>query len=139
MTPGLCFWETNFCMVRDATLSGSLRAEAKRLQDVARGMLKTADQLDGLSMAPKRPPGWKTADDLERILGDGPKLEDELLTQLATEKMVEGNTWDHKISNGRKAITFGVDRGYLAREDGRVRWIPGVRQNRRLRQKTPAP
>jgi len=123
-----------------------LLAQAKEYERLAKKLRETYKAMRGLNRSiegivegqpVRRPDAWRTADDIELLLEHGNKAmpSGELLKALADQNLVGGETYDDRISSGRKALTRGVNIGYLAIEDDVVRWIPGIRVNSRLGRK----
>ena len=123
-----------------------LLAQAKEYERLAKKLRETYKAMRGLNRSiegivegqpVRRPDAWRTADDIELLLEHGNKAmpSGELLKALAEQNLVGGETYDDRISSGRKALTRGVNIGYLAIEDDVVRWIPGIRVNSRLGRK----
>jgi hypothetical protein len=84
------------------------------------------------SQPKRRPNAWNVADDIEELLGAGPLSEEGLLGMIVEKNMVKGDTTPLKVANARKAITRGVNIGYLRRVGDTIAWMPGIRVNTRI-------
>ena len=96
--------------------------------------LLSAEVLKGGKLDEKKPDAWKVADDIQRILEDGAKhmLRDELTKLLVERDLVGGADRNTKFSAARRAITNGLNKGYLRLKGETVHWVPNVYQNSRL-------
>ncbi|HEX4581827.1 MAG TPA: hypothetical protein VH139_07185 [Acidobacteriaceae bacterium] len=108
-------------------LAAALRENARLIRRLEPGSEVVAD-----GHRRRNSVGWKTADDLEKILEYGnkfiPRLE--LEDVLVTSGCVEGQTEEKKRSSAKVALTIGLANGYLIEAPRGIGWVPGLRKSR---------
>lgn len=89
----------------------------------------------------KKPTAWAVADDIQILMEDGEKEwpRDALVRELVEKDMVDGDSENKRYEAARIAVRFGLNKGYLQEYQGdsakMLRWVPGLRTNKRIAQK----